>query len=548
MENIEVSSSVLDHHGLVGGVVQELQIRERIDRRIPSSDPRCLVSTGTAVAAMIINGLGFTNRRLYLVGQFFFGKPIDKLLGTSGLKPEHLNDDALGKALDRIHKYGVTKLFCEVSLEILVEHSLLGNAARIDTTSMSVDGEYKNSSAGQEGIIHVTHGHSKDHRPDLKQLTVLLGMSGPANLPFWLKPLDGNASDKVSMPACISEAQALHKELGHAPLFTWVADSALYSKERLLHVHYQTPWITRVPETCNDAVILVEKPDGDLRWTAIDDNYKMHAEASDFGGVPQRWLLVFSKKAYEREKVTFDKRVEKEKAAFEKELKKLTQTAFGCEKDARKAHEDLMGKNPIFSAPIQVESLAKHEKAGRPKKGQDQSVLVYKIVSKNVVKDEAAYEDILCRKGRFILATNQLDKELLPDEAILSEYKGHQNVERGFSFLKDPWFLVDSIFLKNVSRIMSLTMIMTLCLFVHNYAQYRVRKTLADKKETVPDQVGKPTQKPTPKWLFQCMEGVAIVHMAAENQISSIVTNISALRRQIIELFGPTAQKIYGFS
>ena len=58
----------------------------------------------------------------------------------------------------------------------------------------------------------------------------------------------------------------------------------------------------------------------------------------------------------------------------------------------------------------------------------------------------ARYEEQLSRKGRFILATNQLDKELLPDPTVLREYKGQNNVERGFFFLKDPWFLVDSIF------------------------------------------------------------------------------------------------------
>jgi transposase len=497
---------------------------------------------------MILNGLGFTNRRLYLVGQFFYGKPLDRLLGTTGLRPEHLSDDTLGKALDKIYKYGVTRLFCEITLEILTEHNLLGKVARIDTTTLSVEGEYSSSSEADESLIHVTYGHSKDHRQDLKQLTVLLGMCGPANLPFWLQPLSGNKSDKVSLPAAIGEAQALHKELGQAPLFTWVADSALYSKERLLHEYYQTPWITRVPETINDAAILVEKEDNELTWTQIDENYKMHAEFSLFGGVSQRWLLVFSKKAYEREKISYAKRVDKEKADFEKQLQKLAKTDFGCEKDAGKAYEKLQRKSPLFSASIRVESVAKHEKAGRPKKGEDASIFVHRIVPGEVLRDEILYEETLRHKGRFILATNQLDTELLSDRAVLAEYKGQQHVERGFSFLKDPWFLIDSVFLKNANRIMALTMIMTLCLFVYNYAQYRVRKTLADQKETVPNQLRKPVQNPTPRWLFQCMEGIAIVELAVESQTHSVVSNINSLRRQIIRLFGPISEKIYGFS
>jgi len=66
MENEEVTSSMLDHHGLVGGIIQELKIRERIDSRIARSDPRCLVSTGTAASAMCrpgkLNTFVYTNR------------------------------------------------------------------------------------------------------------------------------------------------------------------------------------------------------------------------------------------------------------------------------------------------------------------------------------------------------------------------------------------------------------------------------------------------------------------------------------------------------
>jgi transposase len=54
---------------------------------------------------MILNGLGFTGRRLYLTPQFFEGKPLERLLGE-GILAKHLNDDALGDALDAIAAYG----------------------------------------------------------------------------------------------------------------------------------------------------------------------------------------------------------------------------------------------------------------------------------------------------------------------------------------------------------------------------------------------------------------------------------------------------------
>ena len=64
------------------------------------------------------------------------------------------------------------------------------------------------------------------------------------------------------------------------------------------------------------------------------------------------------------------------------------------------------------------------------------------------------------RAGRFILATNVLDKMEITTEEMLSKYKGQQSVERGFRFLKEPLFLTDSVFLKSPDRIEALGLIM----------------------------------------------------------------------------------------
>ena len=145
------------------------------------------------------------------------------------------------------------------------------------------------------------------------------------------------------------------------------------------------------------------------------------------------------------------------------------------------------------------------------------------------------------RKGRFILATNDLDKVAFPDEDILKEYKDQQSVERGFRFLKDPWFMVDSVFLKSPHRIEALMMVMTLCLLVYNISQYRLRTTLKETHETLPNQLNKPIQNPTMRWIFQVMEGIGIIVFYEKDSCKSvkeIITNLSELRRKIIRLFG----------
>jgi hypothetical protein len=64
----------LDHHGLIAAVCKDLRIAERIDALLPVHDAR-VVSPGRSVVALILNGLGFTNRRLYLTPQFFPASP-----------------------------------------------------------------------------------------------------------------------------------------------------------------------------------------------------------------------------------------------------------------------------------------------------------------------------------------------------------------------------------------------------------------------------------------------------------------------------------------
>jgi transposase len=161
-------SQNLDHHGLVAATFKDLGIGDKIHARIPNRDPRRIVSTGNAVLAMILNGLGFTNRRLYLSPQFFQDKPVDLLIDPS-IQAKNLDDHALGEALDEIADYGPSRLFGELALEIGLEQKLLSTSAHLDSTSISVEGEYPQDLGEGVTAISITHGFSKDHRPDLKQ-------------------------------------------------------------------------------------------------------------------------------------------------------------------------------------------------------------------------------------------------------------------------------------------------------------------------------------------------------------------------------------------
>src|SRR3954453_8801194 len=92
-------SETLEHLGLVAGMFDELGIGDLVDELLPQVLSQRKVSVGRGLKAMVLNGLGFANRRLYLMPEFFRNKPTERLV-REGISPERLNDDALGKALE----------------------------------------------------------------------------------------------------------------------------------------------------------------------------------------------------------------------------------------------------------------------------------------------------------------------------------------------------------------------------------------------------------------------------------------------------------------
>ena len=550
MNQEAITTETLDHHGLVAATIQDLGIIEKIDKRIEKNkDPRRIVSTGKSVAALILNGLGFTNRRLYLVSQFFENKPLDRLLGDKNIKPENLNDDALGKALDEIAEYGTTKLFAEIAFEIARDQGLFGKFGRFDTSTISVEGSYDNQEG--EEVVNITYGYSKNHRSDLKQMTILLGMTGKSNLPFWFETLDGNKSDKQSLHESVLAMKNFYKQIEAAPDLTCVADAALYNAKNLLAEQNRFFWITRVPETIKETRELLEYPANGKNWQQFTDNpkYSFYMHHSNYGGVEQRWMIIHSEEKFKKERKTFKKNIKSKKEGVEKEFKALSRKVFACREDAIKKLNSFKKKNPLFEILGKVKEITKYASGGRPKKNKSPQVVGYAIEG-SILINESAVTQLLQRKGKFILATNRLDKEVLPDESILSEYKEQNSVERGFAFLKDPWFMAHSIYLKSERRISALMMIMTLCLLVYNFAQYKARKILRETGDTLPNQVKKQVQNPTLKWIFLNMEGITVVNLAGKiNSFKSdFVANLNPIRKKIIALFGINAKIIYGFS
>ena len=143
--------------------------------------------------------------------------------------------------------------------------------------------------------------------------------------------------------------------------------------------------------------------------------------------------------------------------------------------------------------------------------------------------------------GRFVLATNVLNTEELTNDEMLDRYKEQQSVERGFSFLKDPMFLTDSIFLKSSKRIEALGLIMGLCLLVYTLGQRELRLTLKRMKTGVKNQLGRLTDRPTLRWIFQCFQSI---HVSFEGGVKQI-SNLTEDRLHLLKFFPQSCRSYY---
>jgi transposase len=533
-------SEVLDPLGLVAEMFEELGIGAVIDRATQQNPETRFVTAGSAVKAMVLNGLGFVNQQLYLVPRFFHNKPTQRLVAP-GIEAAHLNDDALGRALDTLYTYGVTELYSLIAATAAQRLGLAPRFAHLDSTSFHVDGRYNSEAEPDEQVIHGTRGYSRDHRPDLNQVMLELIVEHQAGIPVLMKPLSGNSSDAPEFGHVIkTHIEQLQTTYGLTYL---VADSALYSEDNLQKLAAtRLKWMTRVPATVSEAQAARARVDPQS-LAPLSAGYHYQVLPSTYGGVEQRWVLIYSDHRQPQAQRAVDKQLLKHSEQDVKAFKKLCRRTFACEADAQQA---LSTFAPSLQATVLAHStvhpIPRYGKRGRPGQEAQPEQVRYQItgaLASRLATRTARVDQQSC----FILATNELDDAQLPPQELLAGYKGQVQAERGCRFLKDPQFLASSLSLKKPERLMALLMVMTVCLLVYAALEYRIRQALTVHEATFPDQKGKPTQNPTARWVFQYFVGIHLLRIPGEG---AMVLNLNDEHRKLLCLLGRPYMRFYG--
>jgi transposase len=538
-----ISTYTLNHFGLISGICNELDIRGFIDRLIPV-DPQQKVTTGQAVVSMIINGLGFSNRQLYLYPQFFEKKPVELLI-DQGICADDLNDDTIGRALDRVYLYGCTELFCYLSYNVTKQMMVEKKYGHLDSTTFSVHGDY-HSSGSEDAAVHITHGHSKAKRPDMKQIYLNLLVSFDGGIPLFMQALDGNSSDPVTFRNTVKEFKKGLKQ--HLQEITYlIADSKFYCKETIQQVKQDMFWISRVPDTIAEADTLLHETAKNLTGLRpLQDGYRYTVHRSTYGGIRQRWLIIYSPQAFEKAKKTIKGLQAKEFERVAKQLKTLQKKTFYCRKDACDALTHLKIKctlHQIFLDDVMIKKT--YCRRGRPSKKKTEEHTTTYHPQYTVKPDLDTIEYMTEMKALFILASNELREKNLSDLEIFSNYKNQRMVENGFRFLKDPLFFASSLFLKKPERIVALTMIMCIALLVYSIGERKLRLLLKEYNETIHDQIKKPTKTPTLRWIFQLFEDVHLIKIEENNKTHYEVKNLRPDAEKTLRILGRTYMEPY---
>lgn len=535
LKNLEIKN--LNHLGIIAGIIDEIGIVEIVNEQL-GTDNKEIVNPGVVIKAIILNGLGFVARPLYLFPQFFEDKATAHLLGQ-GIFPEHLNDDKIGRVMDKCYDYGISELFLLIALAAVRKYQVNLGYSHLDSSSFSVHGEYsellpylesacretsEKVNNSKELPIKITHGYSRDHRPDLKQFMLNMIVSGDGDVPIFISTGSGNQSDKKVFGEI---AQKYRKQLKFET--TIVADSALYSEPNLKLMKGMS-WVTRVPLSIKEAKEIVSNLSDEEFTKSELKGYSYQEIENNYAGIKQRWLVVESQPRKESDIIKLEQKINKESQLLSQKLASLSKKDLESKVEANLRLQTISSKLK-YHLISQIEITEKHEKKQQKK---------YQVAAK-FQADESKIIFLKRKAGRFIIATNKLNSDSFSSDEILGKYKEQQAPERGFSFLKDPLFFADSVFLKNSQRVETMAMLMGLCLMVYSIGQRQVRASLQRAKTGIQNQLGKLTERPTLRWIFQCFQGIHLVEFQGIKQIA----NLTEKRQFTLNFFPLSCRKYY---
>jgi len=229
----ELRSCTLGALPVIQHFLERLQLDALLARYVPSKSARIQIPHAVALGVLLRN---IILGRAPLYGLQEWATPYQpKLLGLTEEQVRLLNDDRVGRALDQLFDADRASLITAVVVQAIRAFDVEMEQFHNDSTSITFAGDYRDANGRRirgKQALKITHGHNKDHRPDLKQLLWILTVSADGGIPIHYRVCDGNTNDD---PTHIDTYDTLHQLLGRSD-FLYVADSKLCNRPAMKHI------------------------------------------------------------------------------------------------------------------------------------------------------------------------------------------------------------------------------------------------------------------------------------------------------------------------
>lgn len=474
---------------IVNHFLGRLRFSELLLDHLPAVDPRVKLKPAEALGVLVRN-LVLSRMPLYSQGEWSHQK-VPELLGLRSDQLALVNDDRVGRALDRLFDADRSALLTDFVVQMVKEFGVSLGELHNDSTSITLHGAYREADGravrGKPTVV-ATHGHNKDHRPDLKQLLWILTVSADGAVPVHFKVADGNVEDTTTH---VESWNILRELVGH-PKFLYVADCKLCSRESLRHINGQNGWfVTILPKSRReDGLFRDWLQTNTPNWVEIDSKphprlvdgpreILMAAESPipDADGFRVLWVLSSAKK----ERDFLSRKGSLERAW--KELHELKQKLEGprCRYRTKvgiaKAADEIIARCGAerwvtYQIERADEASFRQEKRGRPGANTRWRRTVKACFRLSVTGNLENIEyDTRC-DGIFPLITNRTD---LAPKDIVEAYKSKQPmIEQRHDLLKNVLDVMPAL-LKSISRLEALLFVQYVALTVHALIERELR-------------------------------------------------------------------------
>lgn len=492
LEGVDLRVERLGPLPLLNHFLDRLGIEALLERFVPTRDRRCRLPWSRALGVLLRSVLverGPIYRQQETVAAF---APAG--FGLTDREAAALGDDQVGRALDRLFDADRGTLLTEVVLAAAREFDLVLDELHNDSTTVRFCGQYpgaKGRSVRGKRAPWVTHGFSKDRRPDLKQLLFVLTTTRDGAVPCQFRCEDGHRSDSRTHE---ETWEALCRVAGRRD-FLYVADSKLCSHDAMDHVdRHGGRFVTVLPRSrLEDREFRAWVQDHEPPWEKVLDRphprrrggprdrwwvFRHHLPSAE--GWPVVWvfssLLALHQAQRRRERI----------ARAEQDLERLGRQIQGprprlrSRARIRERVDFVLGRRRVARylavdlRPVQ-EHRFRQEGPGRPGHNTRYRRTTRRrwSLSWAVREDRVAFDKK--SDGMYPLLTND---RTLTSAQVLRAHKGQPSLEKRFTQLKSV-FAVAPVFLKNEARIDAFLFVYFLALLVQSLLERQLRHAMA---------------------------------------------------------------------